>query len=59
MTGQETLMNSMTIDYEPVSNSIVNFIRQKVAEAGKDGICIGMSGGLDSSVVSLLDVKAM
>ena len=59
MTGQETLMNSMTIDYEPVSNSIVNFIRQKVAEAGKDGICIGMSGGLDSTVVSLLAVKAM
>ena len=59
MTGQGTLMNSMIIDYEQVSNSIVNFIRQKVAEAGKDGICIGMSGGLESTVVSLLAVKAM
>lgn len=52
-------MDSMTIDYEQVSNSIVNFIRQKVAEAEKDGICIGISGGLDSTVVSILAVKAM
>ena len=36
-TGQGSLMDAMTIDYEQVSNSIVNFIRQKVAEAGKDG----------------------
>ncbi len=54
-----SLMDSMTIDCEQVSNSIVNFIRQKVTEAGKDGICIGISGGLDSAVVSILAVKAM
>ena len=58
-TGQGSLMDAMTIDYEQASNSIVNFIRQKVAEAGKDGICMGISGGLDSTVVAILAVKAM
>jgi NH3-dependent NAD+ synthetase len=59
MAGQGTLMDSMTIDYEQASNRIVNFIRQKVAEAGKDDIYIGISGGLDFTVVSIFAVKAI
>lgn len=35
------------------------FIRQKAAEAKSSGIVIGMSGGLDSSLVAYLSVKAV
>jgi len=57
--NNHTLADCMIIDSENVSNTIVNFIRLKVAENGKDGVCLGISGGLDSTVVATLSVKAM
>jgi NAD+ synthase len=40
-------------------DSIVEFIRQKVEESGGNGVVIGLSGGIDSALVSKLCVDAV
>ncbi|MFC1968525.1 NAD(+) synthase [Chloroflexota bacterium] len=59
MKDQISLREMMDIDCVQVSKVIVDFIRSKVKEKGKDGIVLGLSGGLDSSTVAILAVKAM
>ncbi|NVM52536.1 MAG: NAD(+) synthase [Candidatus Helarchaeota archaeon] len=49
----------LQIDPVEVSEKIVNFIRQKVETFERDGIIVGLSGGLDSSCVAGLSVKAV
>ncbi len=49
----------LAIDLEEVSKIIESFIRQYVTERGQNGVVIGMSGGLDSSVVAVLCVRAL
>jgi NAD+ synthase len=44
---------------DDAENIIEEFIRQKTAEAKAAGVVIGMSGGLDSTLVSHLCVKAL
>jgi len=41
------------------SEKIANWINEKVKEAGAKGIVIGLSGGIDSSVVAVLSKKAV
>jgi len=36
--------------------TIVEFIRQKVEESGGNGVVVGLSGGIDSALVSKLCV---
>jgi len=38
---------------------IVDWLRRKVTEAGRKGIAVGLSGGVDSSVVAVLSKKAV
>ncbi len=40
-------------------DTIVEFIRQKVEESGGNGVVIGLSGGIDSALVSKLCVDAI
>ena len=40
-------------------DTIVEFIRQKVEESGGNGVVIGLSGGIDSALVSKLSVDAV
>jgi len=40
-------------------NTIVNFIREEVQKRKSQGIIVGLSGGIDSSLVGLLAVKAL
>ena len=40
--------------YDELSGKIIGWIRDSVTDAGCDGVVIGMSGGIDSSVVSVL-----
>lgn len=47
------------IDFEKETERIVSFIRKVVQGASADGIVIGLSGGIDSSVVGALCVRAM
>jgi NAD+ synthase len=48
-----------SIDTEHTSKLIKRFIKQRVKEAGTDGIVIGLSGGVDSAVVCALAVQAL
>src|SRR6056297_2102256 len=45
-------------NYEKIENNLVDWIRKKVSDAGCKGAVIGLSGGIDSSVTSLLCQKA-
>jgi len=38
---------------------IINWIKNKVKKANKNGVLIGLSGGIDSSVVAVLSKKAL
>jgi NAD+ synthase len=51
--------NSLKIDPEKYSKKIVEFIRNKMKELKRDGIVVPISGGLDSSVVATLCVRAV
>ena len=46
-------------DYGPVRKVIVNFIRDYVAKAGVSGVVLGLSGGIDSSLVAALACEAI
>ncbi|MHA1832497.1 MAG: NAD+ synthase [Candidatus Baldrarchaeia archaeon] len=50
---------SLDIDPKDVTEKIVSFIRDKVEEASASGVVIGLSGGVDSSTVAFLSVKAL
>ncbi len=46
-------------DYEKPRKIIVNFIRNYVNQAGFDGVVLGLSGGIDSSLVTTLACEAI
>ena len=43
---------------EAVVQHLVNWLREKVKEAGARGVVIGVSGGVDSAVAAVLAQKA-
>lgn len=45
-------------NYKEIENKLIKWIRNKVNDAGCQGAVIGLSGGIDSSVTSLLCQKA-
>lgn len=45
-------------NYKKIENNLLNWIREKIGDAGCQGAVIGLSGGIDSSVTSLLCQKA-
>lgn len=47
------------IDLEKTKSNIVEFIKSKVSEANSDGIAIGLSGGIDSTLVAYLACEAV
>ena len=47
------------IDLEKTKSDIVEFIKSKVSEANSDGITIGLSGGIDSTLVAYLACEAV
>jgi NAD+ synthase len=54
-----SILESMKLDYENVSKKIEDFISNCVQNLGRDGSIIGLSGGIDSSVVAALSVRAL
>lgn len=52
------MMEKLFEDMENIEEQIVLWIQQKVKEAGAKGVVIGISGGIDSAVVSVLCKKA-
>ena len=60
LTEQENLGGDIMLekDYNKISNKLVDWIQEKVQDAGCEGAVIGLSGGIDSSVTSVLAKKA-
>ncbi len=55
----ENLSEIPKIDLEKTKTDIVEFIKSKVNEANCDGITIGLSGGIDSTLVAYLACEAL
>lgn len=53
------LKRALAIDPERATRTIAEFIRDKVKERGKEGVALGLSGGVDSCLVAYLAVKAL
>jgi NAD+ synthase len=51
--------DAMRIDSKESARAIENYIAQEVAKSDKSGIVLGLSGGLDSSVVAALGKNAL
>ncbi|MHA1375771.1 MAG: NAD(+) synthase [Promethearchaeota archaeon] len=49
----------MEINLEEVSSRIEKFIEKKMREFQREGVILGMSGGVDSSLVATLAVRAL
>jgi len=54
-----SLSDEIRIDPERVCNEIEEFIRKKMEDLERDGLLIGLSGGLDSCVVTTLCTRAV
>jgi len=57
--ANSVLAKLMALDFDKTSNRIQEFIAGYVRDASAEGIVIGLSGGLDSSVAAKLCVKAL
>ena len=51
--------NTLKINSKKVCDKIEFFIKEKVKELNRQGIVIGLSGGIDSAVVAYLSVRAV
>ncbi|SDC15940.1 MULTISPECIES: NAD+ synthase [unclassified Candidatus Frackibacter] len=45
-------------NYDEITEGLIKWIEEKVTEAGCDGVVVGMSGGIDSSVTAALCKRA-
>jgi len=59
MKNSKVSMESLKIDCQKVEHEILYFIQKIVEEAKAEGVVVGLSGGIDSSVVAVLCVKAL
>lgn len=55
----DLIKRSLKINLPVVERKLVAFIKRKVKEAGSEGVVVGLSGGVDSSVVGALCKKAL
>ncbi|MFB0562725.1 MAG: NAD(+) synthase [Candidatus Lokiarchaeia archaeon] len=53
------ILRALTLDYEKVFDKLCNFIKSSLDLFEKDGVVIGLSGGIDSAVTASLSVKAL
>ena len=55
----ELTLQQLWIDPERVSQELETFIKTSVGSFNRQGIIVGLSGGLDSSVILALSVAAI
>ncbi len=55
----EDLRSRMRIDTEELSLALQTFVREHMEKLQRDGVVLGLSGGLDSSVVAALCARAV
>ena len=48
----------MSIDPQQASTIVIDFLKRKIQQTHSDGICLGLSGGVDSAVLATLAVRA-
>ena len=53
------IKKQMEIDCEKVTQTITCFIKEKVEENNKQGVALGLSGGIDSTTALYLTIKAV
>lgn len=51
--------NFLMVNYGEVSKKIIQFIAVQVSQRKKNGVVIGISGGVDSSVAAVLASRAL
>lgn len=59
MSSYEALHNLMRIDAAEVASIISQFIADKMHELQREGVVLGVSGGIDSAVVAALCARAV
>jgi NAD+ synthase len=59
MPGMDLKLEQLQIDPEAVSQQLEGFIKASVSNFKREGVIVGLSGGLDSSVVLVLSVAAL
>lgn len=59
MAGLESLQAEMQIDSAAVASHLTQFIAAKVVELEREGVILGLSGGVDSAVVAALCGRAI
>lgn len=55
----ELTLEQLQIDPEQVSHELEGFIKSSVGDFNREGIIVGLSGGIDSSVILALSVVAL
>ncbi|MDO9555830.1 MAG: NAD(+) synthase [Atribacterota bacterium] len=55
----EKLKAEMKIEPEKISLSLENFIREYTEKLEREGVILGLSGGIDSAVIAALCVRAL
>jgi NAD+ synthase len=55
----EKLKAEMKIEPEKISLSLENFIREYTEKLEREGVMLGLSGGIDSAVIAVLCVRAL
>lgn len=53
------MQNVLDINPESISTDIERFIKNKLQEFNRDGVMVGLSGGIDSTVVAFLAARAV
>lgn len=59
MPTVEQMASSLALNYAAVSREIEGFIRRSVEEAGRRGVVVGISGGVDSATTATLATRAL
>lgn len=59
MTDLSKIEEALKIDSPKVKEKLVQFVQDKVKEAGANGVVFGLSGGVDSTVVAYLCAEAL
>ncbi len=59
MKVRKEIEKNLEINVSETKSGMIQFIKNKVGKAGAEGAVIGLSGGLDSSTIAYLTVKAL
>lgn len=59
LIGGENISEIPNLNLEKTKTDITEFIKSKVSQANSDGIVVGLSGGIDSTLVAYLACEAL